>query len=110
MNISSGQAEAAGGVQSCKAAGTPPATSASAPAPPPAVLVADPSKPGWIGIELKTRAGAAAAGEAFEIEEAGGKVIAGKLDPNGKVRVEGVDPGTCKVRFPERDAREWRSA
>jgi hypothetical protein len=42
------------------------------------------------------------------VELADGKSVFGKLDNLGKVRIEGVDPGSCKVTFPERDAAEWK--
>jgi hypothetical protein len=31
----------------------------------------------------------------------------GRLDKEGKARVEGLDPGTCRVVFPRMDATEW---
>ena len=37
-----------------------------------------------------------------------GSIKEGKLDEEGKARVEGVDPGTCQVTFPDMDASEWR--
>jgi len=37
-----------------------------------------------------------------------GSVREGKLDEQGQAIVEGVDPGTCQVTFPDMDAREWR--
>lgn len=34
----------------------------------------------------------------------------GLLDQNGRIFVEGIDPGTCKISFPELDADDWRPA
>jgi hypothetical protein len=32
------------------------------------------------------------------------------LDSEGRARVDGIDPGTCKVSFPDRDAKDWKKA
>lgn len=106
MKIGDSQAETLGGCQECQpAAGAPvkgaPASAAS-------VVTADPSRPDWIAIALVTPEGAPVPDEAYVITLADGKEIHGKLDNLGKVRIEGVDPGSCKVTFPERDAKEWR--
>jgi hypothetical protein len=47
------------------------------------------------------------AGEAFEITLPDGQVRTGRLDQNGFSRIDGIDPGTCDVRFPGIDGREW---
>ena len=31
----------------------------------------------------------------------------GTLDNNGFARVDGIDPGTCKITFPELDKDAW---
>ena len=107
MKIGSGQADALGGCQECQPASSSPvkgdpATAAS-------VVTADPSRPDWVAIALVAPDGTPVAGEPFVVELPGGKQIHGKLDNLGKVRIEGVDPGTCKVSFPERDAKEWKA-
>jgi hypothetical protein len=33
--------------------------------------------------------------------------ISGTLDENGFARVEGIDPGQCKVTFPDLDKDAW---
>ena len=107
MKISQQQADGLGGCQACKPATTAPIS--GQPAPPPSVLVVDPDKPDWIGISLTTPDGKPIAGEPFVVELVDGKSVVGKLDNLGKMRIEGVDPGTCKVSFPERDAKEWKA-
>jgi type VI secretion system secreted protein VgrG len=107
MNVSSAQADALGGCRECEPARTP--AVAGAGAPPPSVLVVDPSKPDWVGIELASAAGTPAAGESFVLELADGTSVTGKLDNLGRCRVEGVPPGNCKVTFPARDAKEWKA-
>lgn len=77
---------------------------------PAAVVVADPSKPSWIVVEAVTADGGPAAGENYDIELPNGKHVTGALDKNGRIRVEGIDPGTCKVGFPKRDAQDWKKA
>ena len=106
MNITQAQADALGGCQPCQPASTAPVKGQTAA--PPSVLVVDPDKPDWIGVSLATPDGKPIAGEPFVVELADGKSLVGKLDNLGKVRIEGVDPGTCKVSFPERDAKEWK--
>ena len=106
MNVSSAQADALGGCRECEPARTPAATSGAAAAP--SVLVVDPSKPDWVGLELASAGGVPAAGEPFILELADGSRVTGKLDNLGRCRVEGVPPGSCKVTFPERDAKEWK--
>jgi hypothetical protein len=108
MKLSQTQADTMGGCQECQAAAAPavpPDTAAAAPS----VMTADPSKPDWITISLAHPDGTPAAAEAFSLECADGAIVTGRLDPNGKVRVEGIAPGACKVSFPERDAREWKA-
>ena len=106
MKIPANQAGALGGCQECQPATTPKVLGKSEPLP--AVLTVDPNKPDWIGIELKTPQGDPVPKEAFLLELPDGKKVSGRLDNLGKVRVEGVDPGNCKVTFPDRDAREWK--
>ena len=106
MKISPQQAEALGGCQECRPAEAPRITGRATPLP--SVVVADPSKPDWIGIELLGPDGAPVPAEPFLVELADGRQITGKLDNLGRVRIEGVTPGECTVTFPERDAREWR--
>jgi len=44
----------------------------------------------------------------YRIELPNGRVEAGMLDANGRARVSGLDPGTCKVTFPDFDGRDLR--
>lgn len=106
MKITQQQADSLGGCTECQPAAIPAATSGRAPIA--AVVIADPAKPDWIGIELVERDGAPLAGEPYLVVFADGRQIGGKLDNLGRVRIEGVDPGSCMVTFPERDRREWK--
>ena len=49
-------------------------------------------------------------GERYQIELPDGSVAKGTLDQDGFARVDGIDPGTCKVTFPELDKEAWEKA
>jgi type VI secretion system secreted protein VgrG len=68
-------------------------------------------KPHWIEIELIDDQGKPVAGEHYRITLPDGTTLAeGRLDMKGRARVDGIDPGTCKVTFPDLDATTWRPA
>ena len=106
MNISQSQSDALGGCQECRAASTPATESERNPVA--SVLVVDPKKPDWIGIELTGRDGAPIPGEPFTLTVGDGAPVTGSLDARGRIRIEGVDPGSYKVTFPQLDAKEWK--
>ena len=49
-------------------------------------------------------------GEVYRVTLPDGKVAEGTLDEKGFARVEGIDPGTCKVTFPNLDQEAWEKA
>jgi hypothetical protein len=55
----------------------------------------------WIEVTLQDESGQSLAGNAFRIELADGSFRDGKLDDGGRVRLEGIPNGSCKVFFPE---------
>jgi hypothetical protein len=57
----------------------------------------------WIEIELIDDAGKPVVGELYFVELPDGSSISGRTDGNGRARVDGVDPGTAKVSFPDLD-------
>jgi len=66
-------------------------------------------KKSWIEIKLHNKAGKPIPGEPYEIVLPDGEVVAsGTLDENGFARVEGIEPGQAKVRFPNREDDQWR--
>ena len=73
----------------------------------PSVVVVDPNKPAWIGLDVKDRKKRPVPGAAWEVVLPNGKTITGALDRNGKTRIEGIDHGQCKVTFPSLDRREF---
>jgi len=70
----------------------------------------DPNKTSWVEIELVDDEGLPVAFEAYLVELPDGSPIEGTLDGRGQARIEGIDPGTCKVSFPDRDAKDWKRA
>jgi hypothetical protein len=46
----------------------------------------------------------------YRIELPDGSTRSGMLDGFGKARLDGIDPGTCKVSFPAFDGRDWAPA
>jgi hypothetical protein len=57
----------------------------------------------FIEIELVDEEGKPMAGESFLIELPDGSQRTGRTDVNGKARIDGIDPGTAKVSFPDYD-------
>jgi type VI secretion system secreted protein VgrG len=65
----------------------------------------------WIEIELIDERGKPVPGEHYRITLPDGTTLAeGRLDDKGRARVDGIDPGMCKVTFPELDRTTWRPA
>ena len=50
------------------------------------------------------------AGASYRITLTDGLEHEGILDKDGRVRFEDIDPGMCKVCFPEFDEKEWNPA
>ncbi len=67
-------------------------------------------KPSWIEIELVDEDGAPVPGERYRIELPDGSVAQGTLDAKGVARVEGIEPGNCKITFPNLDKDAWEKA
>jgi hypothetical protein len=61
----------------------------------------------WIAVRLVDRDGAAIARAQFRLELPNGVVREGRLDDQGRARVDGIDAGSCKVTFPEYDERDF---
>ena len=61
----------------------------------------------WIEIEMVDEEDESVPGEKYKITLPDDTVAEGTLDNNGFARVDGIDPGTCKVTFPELDKDAW---
>ena len=110
LNIRPEQAAALGGSAPCQPASPPRLTPVSPPARAagPPVVVVDREKPSWLAFDLTDEGGRPMAGEPFVVTLPNGQEVTGALDAKGTVRIEGIDPGTCKVSFPERDRDGWK--
>jgi type VI secretion system secreted protein VgrG len=64
----------------------------------------------FVGIQLVDKQGNPVPGARYRIVLPDGKRVEGVLDSEGKARVDGIDPGTCQVSFPDIDGREWGPA
>lgn len=64
----------------------------------------------WIAIELLDDEGQPVPGKAYRIELPDGRKVEGQLDAKGTAGVNGIDPGTCQVTFPDLDAKSWKPA
>jgi len=64
----------------------------------------------WIQIELVDQDGKPVPNEKYRLVLPDGTVQEGKLDENGQAGADGIDPGTCKVSFPDIHAKEWNPA
>jgi len=69
----------------------------------------DKEKKSWIEIELVDEEDNPVPGERYRITLPDGETLAeGTLDQKGFARVEGIDPGTCKITFPSLDKDAWQ--
>ena len=61
----------------------------------------------WIYIELVDEAGQPVPGKRYRVTSPDGRIAEGRLDGNGRARIEGVEPGKCKIDFPGLDKDAW---
>ena len=110
VQIRPDQAEALGGCAPCQfqaVAANPSDPSKPKGPPPKSVVVVDPTKEHWIGIELVDSRKKPVGNVEFVLTVPGGQRVPGTLDAYGKSRIEGIDPGTCTVQFPTLDRRDF---
>jgi hypothetical protein len=67
----------------------------------------EPEEQHWIEIELLDDEGKPVANELYYVELPDGSSLSGRTDAQGRARVEGVDPGTAKVSFPDLDKKMY---
>jgi hypothetical protein len=65
----------------------------------------------WIEIELLDEENQPVGGERYRITLPDGETIAeGTTDASGLAGVRAIDPGICKITFPDLDRAEWKKA
>jgi type VI secretion system secreted protein VgrG len=67
-------------------------------------------KTAWIEIELIDEADEPVPSEKYEITLPDGSVAKGTLDGDGFARVDGIEPGSCEIAFPDLDKDAWEKA
>ena len=78
--------------------------------PPPVIAPAkqeEPKKKTWIEIMLVDMEGKPVPGVRYRITAPTGEISEGTLNEFGQTGVYQIDPGNCKVTFPELDAEAW---
>lgn len=63
-------------------------------------------KTSWVEVELVGRDDKPLPGEAYKIVLPDGRIDTGTTNDKGKVRIEGIDPGTVKISFPDLDGKQ----
>lgn len=74
----------------------------------PVFVEAAPEKRSWVAIRLVDDQGRPVPYKRYRIETPEHSVREGMLDDQGRARVDGIEPGTCKVTFPGLDSRMWK--
>jgi hypothetical protein len=61
----------------------------------------------WIELELMEVDGTPVRNEKYKITMPDGSIQYGRLNREGKARIEKLQPGSCQVTFPDRDEEVW---
>jgi hypothetical protein len=85
-------------------AGSPVQSCGSAPTPDTSIS----DKTHWIAIELVDELGKHVPYEDYRITLPDGTPVEGSLDERGRAKITGIDSGSCKVSFPNRDSKDWK--
>lgn len=107
---SPGQVEAAKAAQKSSKAGKYGSVPSQPFVPPPVPTEWQGKELSWIELELIGMDDKPVTGELYEITVPDGRVYRGSTDQNGKGRVEGFEPGSCKITFPNLDQDAWEDA
>lgn len=73
----------------------------------PAPQILDPQKPHWIEILVQDKEGNPVVGQDYEIRLPNGTLATGTTDERGVARIEGIDAGNCRIKFPSLDKTVW---
>ena len=74
----------------------------------PLLFSGNPTKKSWVEVELVDQKGKPVPHERYRVVPPDKKPIEGFLDEKGFARVAGIDPGTCRISFPDLDAASWK--
>ena len=64
----------------------------------------------WIEIKLQNPDGKPVPDEEYRVKLPDETIQSGRLDDEGKARIEGIPPGQCEVNFPQIHGDEWEPA
>lgn len=64
----------------------------------------------YVAIELVDEDGKPVSGVRYRITLPGDIIREGRLGASGYARLDGVDPGSCKISFPDLDGSSWSKA
>ncbi len=67
-------------------------------------------KRAWLEIVLRDEQNQPVPGARYRVTLPDGAVKEGNLDRNGSARWDDLDPGACRVSFPDLDAKAWARA
>jgi hypothetical protein len=68
-------------------------------------------KPSWIAIKMVDEDNKPVPGEKYRITLPDGETVSeGTLDEKGCARLDAIDPGSCKITFPDLDKDAWKEA
>jgi hypothetical protein len=65
------------------------------------------SKPHWIEILVQDMEGNPVVGQDYEIRLPNGELATGSTDEFGVARIEDIDAGNCRIKFPSLDKTVW---
>jgi type VI secretion system secreted protein VgrG len=74
---------------------------------PPVTEEEEQKKTSWIAIKVVDEEGFPVAGEPYKVILPDETVAEGTTDDKGCARVNGIEPGSCTITFPKRDASAW---
>ena len=70
----------------------------------------DETKKSWIKIKMVDEAGKPVPSVRYRVTTADGRTASGALNKKGEAEVKGIEPGSCKVTFPDLDEAAWEDA
>jgi|SRR5580658_8118459 hypothetical protein len=75
--------------------------------PPPDAVQSCPQDKTWVGFRLVDMEGNPVGGKQYRAKLSDGSIKQGTLDDSGRVRFDGIPPGTCTISFIDLDKEAW---